>query len=104
MKRWKVKIPGDKTFELTSDSPHDDLAAQGYDEYALEELFEVPPAWQTTFSQKPTEKPRYIVAWDDHTGQRHERAFDDWEDAVLETLDLGALDSVEHVYPVVKRQ
>lgn len=30
----------------------------------------------------------YIVAWDDHTGQRHERAFDDWEDAQLEAKYL----------------
>lgn len=44
----------------------------------------------------------YIVAWDDHTGQHHERAFDNWEDAVLETLDLEAQDDVEYVYRIVK--
>ena len=46
MKRWKVKLPGDRYFEMESDTPHEDLAAQGYDRYALEEIYQVPPAWK----------------------------------------------------------
>ena len=46
MKKWKVTLPGDQYYRLESDTPHEDLAAQGYDRYALEEM-----------------EPRHIPAW-----------------------------------------
>ena len=46
MKKWRVKLPGNKYFEMESDTPHEDLAAWGHDRYALEEIFQTPPAWK----------------------------------------------------------
>lgn len=39
----------------------------------------------------------YVVRWDDHTGQRHERRLDSLEDARLEAEALEKMDSVEWV-------
>ena len=38
MKRWTVYLPGNRHFELESDHPHEDMAAQGFDAYGLMEI------------------------------------------------------------------
>lgn len=39
----------------------------------------------------------YYIAWDDHTGQRHERQFDSLEDAKCEAAGLMRRADVEYV-------
>ena len=39
----------------------------------------------------------YVVEWDDHTGQRHEREFAVLEDAMLEAQALERREDVEYV-------
>lgn len=46
MKRWKVKLPGGRIFELESDNPSQELIDQGHTALALEQIFETPPAWK----------------------------------------------------------
>lgn len=45
----------------------------------------------------------YVVRWESYDGQLHERTFDDWEDAIVEAMDLDELDSIMRVYPVERR-
>lgn len=42
MKKWKVKLPGDRFFVMESDDPRKELAEQGYTTYALEEVIPSP--------------------------------------------------------------
>lgn len=39
----------------------------------------------------------FYVIWDDHTGQRHERCFDSWDDAKREVLALMDRSDVEYI-------
>lgn len=38
MRKWRVTLPGNRHFELESDHPHEDMAAQGFDAYGLMEI------------------------------------------------------------------
>ena len=46
MRRWRVTLPGNRHFEIESDTPHEDMAAQGFDAYGLMEItgMDIPPA------------------------------------------------------------
>ena len=46
MKKWRVTLPGNRHFEIESDTPHEDMAAQGFDAYGLMEItgMDIPPA------------------------------------------------------------
>lgn len=47
MKKWRVTLPGGRTFTMESDDPGAALIAQGHTAFALEEIFPTPPAWKT---------------------------------------------------------
>lgn len=38
MKKWKVKLPNGRSFELDSDNPGMDLLSMGYSAFSLEEI------------------------------------------------------------------
>ena len=38
MRKWVVTLPGSQNYNLESDTPHEDLVAMGFSEYALMEL------------------------------------------------------------------
>lgn len=42
MRKWRVYLPNNKRFELESDTPAADLTAQGYTEFGLMEIPNVP--------------------------------------------------------------
>lgn len=46
MRKWKVYLPGNQHFEMESDTPADDLTAQGFDAFGLLETtgMTIPPA------------------------------------------------------------
>ena len=45
----------------------------------------------------------YIVKWETRDGRSHEKLFKDWEDAIVETMDLVEQENIERVYPVERR-
>lgn len=42
MRKWKVKLPGGKMFEMETNDPGRDLIAQGHTAFALEEILPPP--------------------------------------------------------------
>ncbi len=45
----------------------------------------------------------YIVKWETNDGKLHKKAFKDWEDAIVETMDLVEQENIERVYQVERR-